>query len=176
MKLRIYNVFKDVKDLTDQQKVFLWFMTMVLRQVGWQETLTIDGFDFRRIVFGSKRGDLLNNVAFPSNLRPYFWTKFIGNERVIIGMSDKVFQIVAGTPGPKKEIGVIDTYIEDFTCQKMVIYLMACLNNMDQLVVSDEEGGKYGLLIDKKSRFRRQRNRDKDYNQLDIFSFEQFFE
>ena len=91
-------------------------------------------------------------------------------------MSDKVFQIVAGTPGPKKEIGVIDTYIEDFTCQKMVIYLMACLNNMDQLVVSDEEGGKYGLLIDKKSRFRRQRNRDKDYNQLDIFSFEQFFE
>lgn len=176
MKLKIYNVFKDIQDLTDQQKVFLWFVTMVWRQVGWQETLTIDGFDFRRLMFGSKRGDLLNNVAFPKNLRPYFWTKFVGNERVVIALSDKVFEIVAKTPGPKNDIGVMDVDIERFNCQKMVIYLMACLNNMDQLIVPEEEGGMLGLTIDKKSRFRRQRDRTKDYNQHDIFSFEQFFE
>ena len=86
MKLRVFRVFEDIQDLTDEQKVFLWFITMVFRQVGWQETLTMDSFDYRRIMFGTKKGALTTQVAFPKNLRKYFYTNFIANERVVISV------------------------------------------------------------------------------------------
>lgn len=175
MKLRIFRVFEDIQDLTDEQKVFLWFITMVFRQVGWQETLTMDSFDYRRIMFGNKKGALTTQVAFPKNLRKYFYTNFIANERVVIALSDHVFEMVDHIPGPKTSIGVYNVEVESIPCQKMVIYLSACLNNMDTLIVSEEDGGKYGLLIDKKSRFRKAGEGGETYLQHDRFSFDQFF-
>lgn len=174
MKLRIYRVFDDVEDLTDQQRVFLWFITTMLREVGWQETLTMDSFDYRRLLFGNKKGALTTRVAFPKNLRKYFNVGFVGNDRVIISLSDTVHEMVDRIPGPKNQIGHIWTEVNDLPCQKIVIYLSALFNNIDTLLVSEEEGGKYGLLIDKKSRFRKS-NEGHYYTQHDRFSFDQFF-
>ena len=173
MILKIYKIFNDL-NYTDEEKVFLWFLTHCFREVGWQETLTMDAFDYRRILFSGRKGDLVNQVAFPSHLRKYFNVHFVGNERVGISLSESVHEYVTLKPGPK-DIGVHEVTIQSLTAQKVAIYLSACLNNMDQLFISEEEGGKYGLLIDKKSRFRNQRNKKQDYTQHSRFSFEQMF-
>lgn len=173
MKLKIYNIFTNV-NYTDQEKVFLWFLTHCFREVGWQETLTMDGFDYRRILFAGAKGDLTKQVSFPKHLREYLEVHFLGNERVGICLTKKAHEYVDGKSGPK-DIGVYPVTIKDHTAQMVAIYLSACLNNMDQLFVSEEEGGKYGLLIDKKSRFRSQRDVKHSYTQHSRFSFEQMF-
>lgn len=176
MKLRIYNFYEDAKDLTDHQKVFLWFTTMIFREVGWQETITLDAFDYKKMLFGSKQGDLASVVSFPGNLKKYFHINVVARERIVLSLSDYVFEWVSRKAGPKDGIGVYTVEVEDISCQKIAIYLSACLNNMDTLIVSEKDGGKLGLLIDRRSRFRAQRERDDNYLQHDRFSFDQMFD
>ena len=174
MNLKIYKFF-DTEELTENQKVFLWFITMMFREVGWQETISMDCFDFRRILFGSRKGLLTTNAAFPKHLREYFYTKFIANERVLIGLSDSVFEWASHQPGTNAGLGVQDIKVESVHAQKLVIYLSACINNIDNLFVSEEEGGLYGLLIDKPSRYNTV-GTDVRYRGADRFSFDQFFD
>lgn len=176
MKLRIYKFYEDVQDLTDNEKVFLWFTTMIFREVGWQETITLDAFDYKKMLFGSKRGDIASVASFPQNIKKFFDINVVARERVVLSLSDYVFEWMSRKAGPKDGIGVIPVEVEDISCQKVAIYLSACLNNMETLIVPEEEGGKLGLLIDRKSRFRRAGEGGEDYLQHDRFSFDQMFD
>lgn len=162
MKIYIYKKI-DHENLTDQHKVLGWFLTMMFREAGERETLTMDEYDFKVLFFGDPYHKVDMDIVSQSGLGKFFSFANIG-PRIVIQI--KPYMRSKNTNRKAKE-GCDKIKIYDELAIKMAIYLHAAVNLMDHWFMDDDINI---FHYDDNSRFGRgARNK---WTQHERFSFE----
>lgn len=129
MKLYIFRQ-ANADELSDTHKVFAWFLTMIYRDVGINEVVTIDWRDFQYLYYGTSGRRLLMDDIAEEPLSKIFHFANLG-PRIAIKIKDEAIQRYKKMQGKKTgKMGVTPHYVTEEGPCRVAAYLHAALNFM----------------------------------------------
>ena len=132
MQLYIYIKAK-AEELNDQERVLAWFLSMMFREVGEDQTLTLDTYDFQYMLNGFSGGRLNIEEVNESPIGTMFVFANLG-PRVAIRIRDEAFK----KRYANRKLGVKKYSIEDELAIRVAVYLHAALNFMGNWFTEDD--------------------------------------
>lgn len=124
MQLYIYIKAKP-ENLTDEEKVLAWFLTMMFREAGEEQVLTLDEHDFKYMLKGFSGGRLNMEELAEEPISEMFAFANLG-QRIAVKIKDEAFR----KRYANRKLGVRKYRIEDEGAIRVAVYLHAALNFM----------------------------------------------
>lgn len=132
MDLYIYKK-AEAENLSDQHKVLLWFLTLMFRDVGEDQVLTLDIYDFKYMYATDSSVGINIEDLNESPLGTIFSYANLG-PRMAIRVRDEVQAKIY----KNRKLGVTKYTIEDEIARMTAVYLHAALNFMDSWYTDDD--------------------------------------
>lgn len=132
MKLFCYKKV-NTEELTDQETLFLWFLTTMFREAGEEEILTIDKYDFVVMFAGDPRRKVKIEELVEHPLAKMFKFADLG-PRYAVSIKEEIL----AKRYANRKLGCKATHIQEEIPLKIAIYLHAALNLMDDWFMGEE--------------------------------------